>query len=55
MDCDLPYKDFPLDVVLPDMQWLMIHPDDGGVLCAQCIVTRASKIKGVTVIYARFE
>lgn len=44
-DCSLPYRSFPLDMTLPDDQWAMIHPgDDGGVLCAQCIVQRASRL-----------
>jgi hypothetical protein len=57
-DCGMPYADFPLDVVLPDDQWLLIHPEGpGGVLCAQCIVNRAGNIKMpyVTVVRASLE
>lgn len=52
-DCGLPYRDFPLDVVLPDEHWELIHPSGtGGVLCAACIVSRAAQVPGVTVIHA---
>jgi len=52
MDCHKPYKLFELDTTLPDEQWLMIHPSDGGVLCANCIVARASKLHGAIAIRA---
>ncbi len=54
-DCALPYAEFPLDLVLPDEQWEAIHPAEAGVLCAQCIVRRASKVPGVTVVHARWD
>jgi hypothetical protein len=54
MDCALDYEhDFPLDVVLTKEQWLLIHPADGGVLCANCIVKRASKLPHVINLSAR--
>lgn len=50
-DCGLPYVEFPLDVSLPDEQWTAIHPEgSGGVLCAQCIAHRASRIVGSTLL-----
>lgn len=53
MDCGLPYERFPLDVLLPRAQWLRIHPDEGGLLCAACIVQRVKdRIPGATVIHA---
>lgn len=55
MDCGLLYSKFPLDVHLPRSQWLLIHENEGGVLCAQCIVTRAAKIPGCTVVHAILE
>lgn len=55
MDCGLDYDKFPLDVILPRSQWLEIHPADGGLLCAQCIVGRAAKINGATCIHAVIE
>lgn len=55
MDCGLPYEEFPLDVILPRSQWLDINPADGGVLCAGCIVKRAAKIPGCTVVHAILE
>lgn len=55
MDCGLPYERFPLDMLLPRSQWMEIHPDDGGLLCAQCIVTRASKLPGALSVQAVIE
>lgn len=52
LDCERPYSEFGMDVHLPRSQWLAIHPDEGGVLCAQCIVNRVSqKMDGATVIH----
>jgi hypothetical protein len=54
--CAFPYAAFPLDVVLPDEQWLAIAGQpDGLVLCAACIVKRGSKLPGVTVAKLVFE
>lgn len=56
--CGLPYRDFPLDVVIPDEQWKIIGPTghDGGILCAACIVERGKRlIPGATVVRAVFE
>lgn len=55
LDCGLPYADFPLDVILPRPQWLEIHPDESGLLCASCIVKRAAKVPGVTCVHAILE
>lgn len=55
LDCGAPYEMFPLDVVLPRGQWLLIHPDEHGVLCAACIVKRAARIPGVTVAHMILE
>lgn len=55
LDCGLPYSEFPLDVVLPRAQWLEIHPDENGLICAQCIVKRAAKVRGVTCVHAILE
>ena len=46
MDCQLPYEDFLLDTTLPHNQWSLIHDSEGGLLCANCMVKRASKIPG---------
>jgi len=56
-DCGLPYRSFPLDVVLPDEQWNAISPTGGHgcVLCAQCIVHRAAKLPGATVVHVTIE
>jgi hypothetical protein len=55
LDCGKPYSEFPIDVILPRPQWLTIHPDDGGLLCAACIVTRAAKVPGVTCAHMILE
>jgi uncharacterized coiled-coil DUF342 family protein len=49
MDCGKPYEDFLMDVVLSDEQWQMIHPDKNGLLCADCIVQRASELPGAII------
>lgn len=49
-DCGLPYRDFGLDVALPDQQWRVIGPELG-VLCATCICHRAAA-HGATVVLA---
>ena len=55
LDCGLAYDDFPLDLLLPRSQWLEIHPTDGGVLCAACVVARAAKVPGATAVHAVIE
>lgn len=51
MDCDKPYP-FGIDTVLSDEDWLKINPRGYGLLCANCIVQRASKIDGVITLQA---
>ena len=55
LDCGKPYADFGLDLLLPRSQWLAIHPDDHGLLCAGCILARASKIPGTTGVHGVIE
>ncbi len=52
-DCGLEYGSPGwIDVMIPDAQWNIIHPEsEGGILCGNCIGARA-KLKGATVIYA---
>jgi hypothetical protein len=52
--CGLPYSKFPLDLLVPRAQWLLINRGrESGLLCAACIVRRMRRcIKGVTVIHA---
>lgn len=53
-DCSLPYQDFGADTTLSNEQWSMIHPEsEEGLLCANCIVKRASSLSGI--IAARME
>ena len=55
IDCGLPYSNFPVDVLLPRSQWLEIHPDENGLLCAACIVRRASLVPGCASVHAFIE
>lgn len=55
LDCGKPYSEFPLDMILPRPQWLEIHPDENGLLCAACIVARAAKVPGATCVHAIIE
>lgn len=55
-DCGKPYELFPLDLLLPRSQWLDIHPEDGGVLCANCMIERIrDAVKGATAVHAVVE
>jgi hypothetical protein len=55
MDCGKDYNEFGMDVVLPDSQWVLINPKKDGLLCAQCIVDRVSRIDGSIVVHAIIE
>ena len=55
MDCGKPYRDFPLDTNLPNAQWKMIHNSDGGVLCANCMVERISRLPKAVAVQARID
>lgn len=47
-DCGLSYQEFGVDTTLPNVQWLAIHPESAeGILCANCIVKRASYLSGI--------
>jgi hypothetical protein len=48
-DCQLPYSEMGVDLVLPDQQWKKIAPE-GGVLCANCICKRAEKFGGTAIL-----
>lgn len=51
MDCGKKYGGSGwLDLTFSKDQWLLIHPADGGVLCANCIIGRASKLPHVISI-----
>jgi hypothetical protein len=55
-DCGIPYSELGLDLVLPNEQWSMIHPEgEGGILCANCMMKRAEKLKGATVVLAQID
>lgn len=65
MDCGLPYEQFPLDLLFPRSQWCEIlsqtrenpcaDDNDGGLLCAQCMIKRAAKVPGATCVQAVIE
>lgn len=52
LDCGRAYEEFGLDILLPRWQWLLIHPAEGGLLCANCIVARSSKVPGAVALHA---
>ena len=49
-DCGKPYSDFPLDTTLPHDQWERIMGSPNGLLCANCMVARASKLPGAVAV-----
>lgn len=59
-DCGLPYSEFGMDTVIPNSQWVDIHPgrtewaDCNGLLCASCMVKRASRLEGKLVAWMAF-
>ena len=55
VDCGKLYSNFGLDMTLSDEQWLLISPDREGILCASCIVKRASKLPNAIAIRAQIE
>jgi hypothetical protein len=55
LDCGKPYSEFGLDMILPDDQWQRIHPEKDGLLCASCIVKRASQLPNAVVVSAVIE
>jgi hypothetical protein len=55
LDCGKPYEEFGLDVWLRDDEWEIIHPEKDGLLCANCIVKRASRIPGIIVVNMDFD
>lgn len=54
-ECGLPYEDLGLDITLPDDQWLMIHPEGGGILCGSCIAKRAAFLPRAIALRAYIE
>jgi len=54
LDCGTDYDAaMALSLLIPKAQWLAIHPADAGVLCANCMLRRASKLPGVINITGR--
>lgn len=55
-DCGLPYQEFGIDATLSNKQWLIIHPEGSeGLLCANCIMQRASSVPGMIVARIKLE
>ena len=54
-DCGLAYSDFGLDTTIPDHQWKAITQDGCNILCASCIVKRASRLPGAIAMRAYIE
>lgn len=56
VDCHLRYEadGWPVDLILPLQQWNMIAPQNGsGILCANCMLVRLSKIPDTVCVFAR--
>lgn len=54
LDCGCDYAaTMALSLLIPRDQWLLIHPEDGGVLCANCMLRRAEKLPGAINITGR--
>lgn len=54
LDCGTDYDAaMALSLLIPRSQWLLIHPEDGGVLCANCMLRRAAKLPGVINVTGR--
>ncbi len=54
-DCGLLYHDFPMDVTIPDDQWIELtgYIEGEGILCGACIIQRGKEKYGVARL--RFE
>jgi hypothetical protein len=50
LDCASLSSAEPIALIVPRTQWLRIHPDDGGYLCAHCMLVRAAKLPGAVNI-----
>ena len=50
-DCGMPYggEDW-IDTVLSNEQWDLIVPEHNGILCANCIIKRASKLEKIIIV-----
>ena len=49
-DCGMLYgEDDWVDTVMPHFQWKIISPENG-ILCANCIVKRASKLENIRIL-----
>lgn len=55
LDCQKPYDDFKLDTLFSREDWLKIHPKEHGLLCANCIVKRASLLPRIVAVRARLQ
>ncbi len=56
-DCGLLYQDFPMDITLPDNQWIELtgYVDGEGILCGWCIIKRAANKNKYVAGRLRFE
>ena len=55
IDCKKPYYEFGMDVSMAYNDWIKINPNVHGLLCANCIVKRASKVDGVITVALRLD
>jgi len=54
MDYGADYEEtMAISLLIPKTQWLRINPEDGGLLCANCMLRRASALPGAVNITGR--
>lgn len=56
-DCGLLYQDFPMDITIPDSQWIELtgYVNKEGILCGWCIIKRAANLNKYVAGRLRFE
>ena len=55
MDCGLDYSEFGVDFTFPHEEWTQINPEENGILCANCMIIRASKLPGIIAVRGYME
>jgi hypothetical protein len=54
-DCGLLYGSFGLDTTLSHEQWQLINGSPNGLLCANCIIKRASRLPHIIAARLKLE
>lgn len=57
MECGLLYKEFGIDVNVPDDQWVLLmgRPAGDGMMCGACLIEAGAKHKQFTWAYLEFK